>query len=209
MILLENNKVLIFFFYCIILIGEKYMKIKVSISNRHVHLTKEVYEELFNKEMVKDFEISQNNEYASTDYVTLKTKDGEIPHVRVMGPCRSYNQVEISASDAHILGLNPPVRKSGDLANSESLYVVANNREVFLPSCCILSQAHLHLNPSEAKKLNVVDDEIIDVVIDKERKGIIKAFVKVKDNGVMDLHLDRDEANAFLLKNGDEVEIRF
>ena len=72
-----------------------------------------------------------------------------------------------------------------------------------------MAQAHLHLNPSEAKKLNVVDNEIIDVVIDKERKGIIKAFVKVKDNGVMDLHLDRDEANAFLLKNGDEVEIRF
>ena len=185
------------------------MKIKVSISNHHVHLTKEIYNKLFNKEMEKDFDVSQNNEYASTDYVTLKTSSGQIPHVRVMGPCRSYNQVEISASDAYVLGINPPVRKSGDLTNAESVYVMANGKEQLLPNCCILAQAHLHLNPSDAKKLNVVDNQMIDVVIDKERKGIIKAFVKVKDNGVMDLHLDRDEANAFLLKNGDEVEIRF
>ena len=185
------------------------MKIKVSISNRHVHLTKEVYDKLFNKEMVKDFDISQNNEYASTDYVTLKTSKGQISHVRVMGPCRSYNQVEILASDAYVLGINPPVRKSGDLVNSESVYVLANGKEELLSSCCILAQAHLHLNPSEAKKLNLVDNQMIDVVIDGRRKGIIKAFVKVKDNGVKDLHIDRDEANAFLLKNGDEVEIRF
>ena len=108
------------------------MKQKVSISN---HLTKEVYQELFNKEMVKDFLISQNNEYASTDYVTLKTSKGQIPHVRVMGPCRNYNQVELSQSDAYILGLEPPVRKSGDLKDSASLSVCANNKEIFIKIC--------------------------------------------------------------------------
>ena len=185
------------------------MKIKVSISNRHVHLTKEVYEKLFDKEMVKDFSISQNNEFASTDYVSLKTDKGEISHIRVMGPCRSYNQIELAYSDAYVLGLNPPVRKSGDLSNSESVIVCANGKEILLNSCCILAQAHLHLNPSEAKQLNLVDNQVVDVVINGKRSGIIKAFVKVKDNGVMDLHIDRDEANAFLLSNGDEVEIRY
>ena len=183
------------------------MKIKVSISNRHVHLTKEVYDQLFAKEMTKDFDISQNNEYASTDFVTLKTKDGIIPHVRVMGPCREYNQIEISKSDAYALKINPPVRKSGDLQNAESVIVCNQEKEILLKNCCILAHAHLHLNPKEASELGLVDNQIIDVVINGIRSGVIKAFVKIKENGRKDLHIDRDEANAFLLNNNDEVEI--
>ena len=88
------------------------MEIPVGISNRHVHLTKEDYNVLFGDiELVKERDLTQYGEFASTSYVNIITPKSKIDHVRVLGPIRSYTQVEISRTDAYTVGLNPPVRR--------------------------------------------------------------------------------------------------
>ena len=104
----------------------------VAISNRHVHLTKEVYDKLFDKAISIKWPLRQIGEFAADQLVTLKTKEGEIANVRVVGPVRDYNQVELLPSDRKILGINPPVRSSGDLEDSESITIVGPKGEVTL-----------------------------------------------------------------------------
>ena len=105
-------------------------KVPVGISNHHVHLTKETYEQLFHEKIEKLKDLKQTGEYASKQTVTIKGPKGEIEKVRILGPFRSYNQVEISNSDAFILGIKPPVRKSGDLENAEKITIIGENGSI-------------------------------------------------------------------------------
>lgn len=180
---------------------------KVAISNRHVHLTKETYDMLFDEPITVKRALNQVGEYAALETVTLKTDKAEIPNVRVMGPCRKYNQVEISRTDAYTLGLNPPVRQSGDLENSETITVVGPKGEVTLENACIQAQRHIHMNPQDAQELGLNHQEKVKLIIDNDKGGVMEAFVKVSDNGFFEIHLDKDDANCFLLKTGDEVVI--
>ena len=124
------------------------MKVNIGVSNRHVHLTQKVYNELFGDEITPDFFVHQKNEFASLHFVTLVGPKGKIEHVRVMGPCRDYNQVEIAKSDAILLGICPPVRDSGDLCGACDI-IVEYKKQVSLKECCILANTHLHMNLQE------------------------------------------------------------
>lgn len=182
-------------------------KVKVGISNRHVHLTEEVYNKIFDEPISKKCDLNQGGEFASNQMVTIKTEKGEFKNVRVLGPFRSYNQVEISRSDAYSLGLCPPVRKSGDLQNSETITIIGEKGNITLENSCIIANRHVHMNPELAKKLGVVDDEQVKLVVDGDKACILMANIKISDNGYYEVHLDFDDANAAGLKNGDEVEI--
>lgn len=180
-------------------------KIKVGISNRHVHVTKETYELLFDEPLTVAKELNQIGEFASNQFVTLKGKKGYIDHVRIVGPFRHYNQVEICNSDAYILELTPPVRKSGDIKDSEDITLVGPKGEIHLKSVCILAQRHVHLNINDQKKFKVEDEQNVKINILGKRSAILDAHLKISDNGFLELHIDRDEANALLLKDGEEV----
>ena len=182
-------------------------KISVGVSNRHVHLTKEIYEELFDSELAVKNPLKQPGEFASNQTVTIKSDKAEIANVRILGPFRNYNQVEISKSDAYLLGLNPPVRQSGDLNNSETITLVNNGKSVTLNNACIIANRHIHISKDKAKELNLENNQEVDVKISGDKSGIISAFIKITDNGYFEMHIDRDDANAFLLNSNDEVEI--
>ena len=179
--------------------------VPVGISNHHVHLTEEIYRELFDSEIEKDRDILQGGEYASTSFVSLIGPKGVIEHVRVMGPLRNYNQVEISASDAFLLGVNPPVRQSGNLENAESITIEANGKTVELKNACILAENHIHMNEKDLEKYGVKNQEVVKVYINGLRKGVLYAHIKAGSRYVLEYHIDRDEANAFLLHNGEEL----
>jgi len=183
------------------------MKIKVGVSNRHVHLTEEVYRILFKDikmEVVK--ELSQPGEFASNLFVTLKTEKNTIERVRVLGPLRKYNQVEISKTDSYTLGLKPPVRMSGDLENSETITLVTENGEVTLENSCIIAARHIHATKEDYEKYNL--SEVMKGIINTSKPGVIgNVLVKCDDNFSYELHIDTDDANAVMLKNGDEIEI--
>lgn len=181
--------------------------VKVGVSNRHVHLTSEVYDLLFDTPMTKKKDLTQIGDFATNQIVTLKTEKGVLEGVRIIGPCRNYNQVEISRSDARKLGLNPPVRKSGDLENSETITIIGEIGSIILENVCILSERHIHMNTSEAKEFGVVDGEIVKVLVSGDKSCILDAHIKVSENGVLAFHIDTDDANATGLNNDDFVEV--
>ncbi len=179
--------------------------IRIGVSNRHVHLTEEVYYQLFDEPISKKKDLHQIGEFACDQVVKIKTAKNEIANVRVLGPFRDYNQVEISKSDAYFLGINPPVRKSGDLKNSETVTLVTQKGSITLNESCILADRHVHMNPLMAKELGVTDGQIVQIKVKGDKSCLLDAHIKVSENGYFELHLDFDDANACDLKNDDEV----
>ena len=182
-----------------------YYKVKVAISNRHVHLTEDTYYKLFDKEITKRNDLNQIGQFAANETVDIISGDNAIENVRIVGPFRSYNQVEISRSDARRLKLNPPVRTSGDLGGSEHITLKTKKASITLDEGCIIADRHVHFNTNEANKYNVKDKDRLKIHILGEKRGTIEVFAKVSDDGYFETHLDTDDANAFLLNNGDEV----
>ena len=192
---------------CIILFGD-YMKINVGISNRHVHLNDEDYKLLFGeKELTKRNDLTQPNTFASELTVTIKGPKRSIENVRVLGPNRSYTQVEISKTDSYALGVNPPVRKSGDLADASEITIISENGEITRKAAIIASR-HIHVDKNIRREHNLEGIEKVSVKIGGEKSGIIdNVYLKDSEEAYFEMHLDTDDANAFLLKQNDEVEI--
>ena len=180
------------------------MKVKVGVSNRHVHLKQSDLDTLFGGNLTLKSNLTQPGQYACNETVTIKTNKSEINNVRVLGPVRNYTQVEISKTDAYKLGLNPPVRTSGDLENSEVVTLIGPKGSIETAGC-IIADRHIHISYDDKKKYNLPDK--LNVKIEGLKKGIIEVSVKPSDVAFFELHLDTDDANAFLIKNGDEVEI--
>ena len=179
----------------------------IAISNRHLHLTKEVYEQLFDEPISIKRPLNQIGEFASMQSLTIRGPKGEIPNVRLVGPFRSYNQVEITRSDAQILGIDPPVRQSGDLEDSATITLITPKGEVTLENACIQAERHIHMNKIKSEELNLKHEDMVYLKVENDKGGLMEAFVKVSDNGFYEIHLDKDDANSFLLKTGDIVEI--
>lgn len=182
------------------------MKVSIGVSNRHVHLSETDFKKIFNDdrklEIVK--KLNQPGEFASNLKVSLKTDKSIIENVRVLGPLRNYTQVEISKTDAYKLGLNPPVRESGDLLNSETITIIGDN-EIEIPSCCIIATRHIHATHEDIKKYNLNPHKKYSVKVLGEKGGTLdNVSVKVSDNYFFELHIDTDDANAHMLQNGSE-----
>lgn len=186
------------------------MNIKIGVSNHHVHLKKEDLENLFgsNYELQPQKELSQPGEFASQEKITLKTEKGTIENVRILGPIRSYTQVEISKTDAFKLGLNPPVRESGDLSGSEAITLVGPKGEVSINEGCIIASRHIHITHADRVKMNLLDVDKVSVRINGIKGGIMEnVTLKESDNYVLEMHIDTDDANAHLINQGDIGEI--
>lgn len=179
------------------------IKIGIGISNRHVHLTKETYDKLFDTplEMVKP--LNQIGEFVSNQVVTLRQNGFEIASVKVLGPLRKYDQVEISRKDALSFKMAPPVRASGNLDGASEMEIIGPKGSVVLP-VAIIAQRHVHMTPDQAKKLGIKNGDKLALKINGEKSGIMDIYAKVSENGYFEAHLDSDDANAFLLNKEDE-----
>lgn len=178
--------------------------INARISNRHVHLTKEVYDRLFDDELTIKTKLNQVGEFASNKTLTIRVGDKKIENVRVVGPLRKYSQVEISKRDARFLGVNPPVRRSGNLEGTSKIILETLKGSVETDGL-IIANRHVHMTPSEAKDLGLVDKQIVKIKVNGDKSGEMDAEVKISDNGYFELHIDTDDANAFLLEDNDKV----
>ena len=183
------------------------MKVKVGVSNRHIHITKEDFLYLFgNIPFTKRNDLSEPGEFASNFVVKISGPKGEIENVRVVGPERSYTQVEVSKTDCYKLGIDAPVRNSGDLEDSAIITIEYNNKSI-TKACCIIPTRHIHISTSERKKLNLTKD-YYKIKVDGEKSSILdKVYIKEGKDYNFELHLDTDDANANLIKNGDVLEI--
>lgn len=188
------------------------MKVSVGISARHVHLTKEDLEYLFGNgyELKKYKDLSQTGEYAAVEQITIKTDKDHFDNVRILGPVRDYTQVEISKTDAYKLGIDPPVRDSGDLDGSAPITLCFNGKELKKDYGCIIATRHIHMSTRDLFKLGLDHKQIVRVKIGGIKGGILdNVSIKAKENFVMELHLDTDDANAHLIKQGDICEVIF
>lgn len=186
------------------------MKISIGVSNRHVHLKKEHLEILFGDgyELQNKNDLTQPGQYASTAVVTIKTDKSEINNVRVLGPVRNYTQVEISKTDAVKLGINPPVRASGNLKESAPITIVGPKGVLNLNEGCIIADRHIHITPNQLKELCLENKEQVSIKANGIKGGILEnVHLKVDENSYFELHLDTDDANGHLINDGDIVEI--
>ncbi len=183
------------------------MNIPVGISNRHVHLTEAVWKEIFGDEeiTVRNY-LNQPGQFASNMTVDIMVNDNRIDHVRVVGPLRDYNQVEIDNSDAKILGVFPPRKQSGDLDDSLSVTVIGPRGSISLDKGLIRSDAHIHMDPETAIKMNLVNKEVVGVF--KNDVKLLDAKIKILDNSYIEMHIDKDEEVLYDLHQGDIVEFK-
>lgn len=178
--------------------------VEIEASGRHVHVTREQAQLLFGHDLTEKRPLSQPGQYLSNERVRLKGPRGTLENVAVLGPCRKEGQVELSATDAVALGVNPPVRLSGDVQGSAPMTLIGPNGTVELSQGTILAQRHIHMTPRDAELQHVRDGEQVRLKTMTRRPVIFEAVaVRVSDQFRTYVHLDFDEANACGFQKGD------
>jgi len=177
----------------------KTVKVKVEISARHVHLSQPDLEKLFGAgyvlKNVKD--LSQEGEFAAEENVTLVGPKRKLENLRVVGPVRSATQVELAYTDTFSLGIDAPLRISGDVAGSAGAKIIGPAGEVDLPEGVLVAKRHLHINQKEADELGLKNDDLVKVKVAGDRGLIFEnVVVRIKPNFHISIHIDTDEANA-------------
>lgn len=172
----------------------------VETSARHVHVTKETLEVLFGKgaTLTKKKDLSQPGQFACEERVTVVGPKKSLPNVSILGPERSANQVELSATDARSIGIVAPIRESGDIAGSGACKLIGPCGEVEISEGVIVAKRHIHLTPADAEELGVKDKDIVWVRVNTpERKAILgDVVVRVSEKFARAMHIDTDESNA-------------
>ncbi|MEH7886982.1 phosphate propanoyltransferase [Bacillus sp. JJ1609] len=184
--------------------------IPVGVSNRHIHLKQEDLEKLFGQgyELTVAKELSQPGEFAANETVKVTGPKGEFPSVRILGPVRKFTQLEISRTDAFSLGVNAPLRSSGNIEGTPGIKLSGPKGELEIHEGVIVAERHIHMTPDDAAKFAVSDGEYVSVKAEGERSLVFhQVLIRVKESYALDMHIDTDEANASGLKNGDQVEI--
>ena len=175
-------------------------KVLVETSARHVHLTAEHIEILFGKgaTLTHKKDLSQPGQFACEERVTLVGPKKPIANVIILGPARPATQVEVSFTDARTLGVDAPVRESGDVAGSAGCKLVGPCGEVDISEGVIIAKRHIHMTPADAEAFGVADKQIVKVAINSEGRKTIydDVVVRVKSSFAAAMHIDTDEANA-------------
>lgn len=186
-------------------------QVPVGISARHVHLSRDHVEILFGAgyQLTPEKSLSQPGQFACKEQVEVCGPKGSIKKVRILGPERKQSQVEMAFSDCRILGINPPVRTSGDLKETPGILLRGPVGEVSLKEGVIIADRHIHMTPEEASWFDVSDGDRVNVLVPGEKAGVLgRVLVRVTSESRLDLHVDTDDANAFLLRQGQWVTIR-
>ena len=172
----------------------------VETSARHVHLTEEHIKILFGEGATLTVKkpLSQPGQFACEERVTLVGPKKSIPNVIILGPARSATQVEVSLTDARTLGVDAPVRESGDIAGSGACKIVGPCGEVEISEGVIAAKRHIHLTPADAEAFGVEDKQIVSVKISSADRSTIfgDVVVRISPKFAAAMHIDTDESNA-------------
>lgn len=173
--------------------------VQIEVSARHVHLDKESVEVLFGvgHTLTPKRELSQPGQYLEEERVDIIGPKGSFKNVAVLGPERKHVQVEVSFSDAFALGINPPIRQSGDTKGSASVTLVGPNGEITIDEGAIVALRHVHMTPEDAERLGLVDNQIVSVEALTDRKLVFEdTVIRVSPKFRTRMHVDVDEAGA-------------
>ncbi len=175
------------------------LSVMVEASGRHVHLSQEDADILFGKNYqfkIKK-ELSQPGQYAYEERVDITGPKGTIRNVAILGPCRKNTQVEVSLTDARQLGINAPVRLSGDIADTPGCVISNGSTSINLTEGVIVARRHIHITPDDAKKFNINDNDILKIKVFANRPLIFDDIcARISKDFATSVHIDYDEANA-------------
>jgi len=183
-------------------------EVNIGVSNRHIHLSQADLWTLFGEghQLKKMKDLSQPGQYAAEETLDVIGPKGKIERVRILGPVRKESQVEINVSDSVKLGVEPQIRDSGDIENTPGITLAGPNGKLELKKGVIVAKRHLHLDPVSAAEMGLKDKDVITAYLKTERPIKLESIgVRVNEQYATDLHIDMDEANAALAKNGDKA----
>lgn len=174
--------------------------IPVAVSARHVHLTVEAVAVLFGAghSLTPWRPLSQPGQFACTEKVDVVGPKKTIAGVRVLGPERSRCQVEVSRSDEFRLGVDAPIRGSGDVQGTPGITLVGPAGRLDLAEGLICARRHIHMTPADALRFGVAHGDTVEVAVDTEGRDLIygDVLVRVSEKYALEMHIDTDEANA-------------
>ncbi len=182
----------------------KRLFVELEASGRHVHVTKEQALALFGHPLTPKRPLSQPGQYLAEERVTVIGPKGKFENVAVLGPERKEAQVEISLTDGRTLGIDPPVRLSGDVAGSPGAVLVGPRGRVELTQGVVAAKRHIHLTPEDAARFGVRDKQVVKLQVLTDRPLMFSdVAVRVSPEFASFAHLDYDEANACGFRKGD------
>jgi len=172
----------------------------VEISARHVHLSRAHVDILFGKGYQLTFkrDLSQPGQFTCEERIRVEGEKSAFPSVIILGPERPDSQVEISLTDARTIGVNAPVRESGDVAGSGKCKLVGPSGEVELACGVMAAKRHMHVTPEDAEAFGVFDKQIISIETEETGRRLVfsDVVVRVSPKFATRVHIDTDEANA-------------
>lgn len=172
-------------------------EIPVEISARHVHLSAAAVQKLFGKDLTPVRELSQPGQYLCQERVRLVGPAGTLENIAILGPARGATQVEISATDARVLGLAPPIRQSGDTRGSAGLKIATDIDTLTIEEGVIIAARHMHMHPDDAVRLGVKDKDLVRIRVGDLRSVVYEnILVRVNEYYRLAMHIDFDEGNA-------------
>lgn len=178
--------------------------VELEASGRHVHVTKEQAQALFGHSLTPKRPLSQPGQFLAQERVTVVGPKGEFQNVAVLGPERKEAQVEISLTDGRHLGIDPPVRLSGDVADSPGAVLKGSRGTVALNQGVIAAKRHIHLTPEDAQRFGVKDRQTVKLKVYTARPCIFEdVAVRIRPDFASFVHLDYDEANGCGFRTGD------
>jgi putative phosphotransacetylase len=182
------------------------MSIPVEISARHVHLTEADFQTLFGEGVSLTFKkaLSQPGEFLSNERVTIVGKKRNLENVAILGPFRKASQGEISMTDMRQLGMDVPVRESGDISGSAELRLIGPKGTLDLSEGLIVAKRHIHMTEADAQAYHVENKQIVRARIATDRSVIYEdVVVRVSERFVLAMHVDTDEGNAAGVRSAD------
>ncbi len=181
-------------------------QVLVETSARHVHLSQKDLETLFGEgyQLTNKKDLSQPGQFACTERVDVVGAKKTLSGVTILGPVRPDTQVELSLTDARSIGVDAPIRESGDIAGSGTCKLVGPKGEVELTQGVIAAKRHIHMTPADAEAFGLQDKDVVSVKIDSDGRALVfgDVVVRVSPKYALAMHIDTDESNAAGVKPG-------
>ena len=182
----------------------------VNVSARHVHLSPQHVEALFGQgyALTKLKDLMQPGQFAANETVAVTGPRGSLPRVRVLGPARGDTQVEVSLTDARVMGIYVPIRLSGNIEGTPGVILEGPRGRITVPRGIIVAARHIHLGPADAERFGVKAGQRVRIRTTGARPLTFDdVLVRVSDKFVPEFHIDTDEGNAAAVRDGELVEI--
>ncbi|MHB8170574.1 MAG: phosphate propanoyltransferase [Thermincolia bacterium] len=189
----------------------QFISVPIGISARHIHLCQEDIEKLFGPQhqLTPMNNLYQPGQFAAKEVVSVVGSKGVVEGVRILGPAREETQVEISRTDCYQLGIDAPIRDSGELESTPGAVLVGPKGPIMINKGVIMAASHIHIGEDDAAKYGYRNDDRVEVLARGQREiSYRNVKIRVAPSAKLEFHLDTDEANAALVKNGDLAVIK-